>query len=229
MPLCTLRHKSSHEVDCRKSLKPCCYLTVRPQNRQKCLQVLVPWQTFLQGWRLTDFFLCVCVCARVLQTFVSCSQRKKSECFERFTMYFTRVVNHSEQLDDCSRANKWKWEWVSVNGILGWSRLRRDKLMGQSKLNACWWFCCYCFCCCCITPCSDIIFSRTKQEDDQLSWKWKFMRRWRRNALARDFMMLHLFLLPEKWPQDNLTSDCIEFWSFVVRKFRRGLGMGMGM
>ena len=37
---------------------------------------------------------------------------------------FTHVVNYGEEFNDCGCANKWKLEWVSVNG--SWSGLVGD-------------------------------------------------------------------------------------------------------
>ena len=120
---------------------------------------------------------------------------------------FTQVVNYGDEFNDCGCANKWKLEWVSVNG--SWSGLVGDGKPVNVRL--CVAFCCFLILLLCnLKQWHNLQYNEGvfMEEEGQLSWKWIYVRMWRKDASACSFVShSYLYFHGKKL---MIASDCID-------------------
>ena len=116
------------------------------------------------------------------------SQCSKSFESERFTMTVMWTVNRGQMFDHCGCASK--WERVSVNGSqVGLVCWRHEKPVGHLKL--CMYGLTFFLNCCCNPKQWHTLQygegGHFTEEKYQLSWKWKFVRKWSQEHIGTQF------------------------------------------
>ena len=134
-------------------------------------------------------------------------------------MLVTQVINRGEMFDNCRCASKWKWISVNSNRI-GLVGRRCEEPLG--RLNS--------ICMCCfiifINSLKNYKLLRNHKQwhtlqydeghftkEDQLSWKWKFVRNWSLEGIGvLHFMMLPFLILITYFTGSNFRFRCSEFF-----------------